>query len=99
LELTLHSYHTALRGSKYLKADGVQTLYAEMMSNPDLVLKDKTFGYVFRAAADCGGQMQASWLIQVCTVSTHYFLKLMLTSSLDRVIRPDILALELATLD
>lgn len=65
LELTLHSYHTALKGSRYLKAAGLQTLYAELMGRHDLILKDKTFGYVFRAAATCGDHLPASWIIQV----------------------------------
>lgn len=64
-QLTLHTYHTVLRGSTYLKAEGVQELYAEMRSRQDLAFKDKTFAYVLRAAANCGGGIAASWIIQV----------------------------------
>ena len=64
LELTLHSFHTALKGSSHLRAEGLQELYAHM-HRQDLVLKDKTFSYVFRAAASCGGGVSASWIIQV----------------------------------
>ncbi len=66
LELTLHSYHTVLKGSRHLQAAGLQSLYAQMIADGNLVLKDKTFGYVFRAAATCGEGLPASWLIQVC---------------------------------
>lgn len=65
LELTLHSYHTVLKGSKHLRGAGLQSLYAEMIASQNLTLKDKTFGYVFRAAASCGEALPASWLIQV----------------------------------
>ena len=66
LELTLHSYHTVLKGSRHLQATGLQSLYAQMIADRNLVLKDKTFGYMFRAAATCGEGLPASWLIQVC---------------------------------
>ncbi len=66
LELTLHSYHTVLKGSRHLQATGLQSLYAQMLADRNLVLKDKTFGYVFRAAATCGEGLPAAWLIQVC---------------------------------
>ncbi len=66
LELTLHSYHTVLKGSRHLQATGLQSLYAQMIADRNVVLKDKTFGYVFRAAATCGEGLPASWLIQVC---------------------------------
>lgn len=68
LELTLHSFHTALQGGSYLKAVGVQELFAQMRDRPDLKLKDKTFAYVFRAVASCGGGFPASWIIQVHTL-------------------------------
>ena len=69
LELTLHSFHTALRGSSYLKAGGVQELYAHMRSRPNLTPKDRTFAYVFRAVASCGGGLPASWMIEVLHTS------------------------------
>ncbi|KAL0036148.1 hypothetical protein WJX79_005812 [Trebouxia sp. C0005] len=72
LELTLHSYHTVLKGSRHLQATGLQDLYAQMIADRNLVLKDKTFGYVFRAAATCGEGLPASWLIQVLSdMNTH----------------------------
>ncbi|KAL0055731.1 hypothetical protein WJX82_003881 [Trebouxia sp. C0006] len=72
LELTLHSYHTVLKGSRHLQATGLQSLYAQMIKDRNLVLKDKTFGYVFRAAATCGEGLPASWLIQVLSdMDTH----------------------------
>ncbi|KAL0019221.1 hypothetical protein WJX77_010459 [Trebouxia sp. C0004] len=72
LELTLHSYHTVLKGSRHLQATGLQSLYAQMIADNNLVFKDKTFGYVFRAAATCGEGLPASWLIQVLSdMNTH----------------------------
>ena len=48
-----------------MSAAALQKLYTEMVNKPDLVLKEKTFDYLFRAAATCGEFMQASWLLQV----------------------------------
>ena len=73
LELTLHSFHTALKGSSYLKAAGIQELYSQMRNRPDLHLKDRTFAYVFRAVASCGGSFPASWIIQVQSASLFLF--------------------------
>ena len=72
LELTLHSYHTALRGSAHLGAQGLQELYAQMRDRQDLQLKDKTFAYVFRGAANCGAAVPASWVIQVRVCSLRH---------------------------
>ena len=62
----------ALKGSSYLKAAGVQELYAQMRDTPDLNLKDRTFAYVFRAVASCGGGFPAYWIIQVHIASVLY---------------------------
>lgn len=69
LELTLHSFHTALRGSSYLKAAGVQEVYAHLRSQPKVTPRERTFAYVFRAVASCGGGLPASWIIEVLHVA------------------------------
>ena len=80
LELTLHSYHTALRGSAHLGSKSLQQLYVQMRDRPDLQLKDKTFAYVFRAAATCCAPVHASWVIQVSICSLdHPFVHCIIT--------------------
>ena len=74
LPLTLHSYHTAFTGSAHLQAQSVQDLYAQMMAQEGLILKDTTFSFVLRAAANCGEGLPASWTIQVsdCSCTNNY---------------------------
>ena len=62
-DLTLHSYHVALSGSQ---GQHLQDLYAELMSQHNLPVRDVTFGIVLKAAANSGDNLPAAWTLQVC---------------------------------